>query len=143
MSDDDELYGTSSSPSSVEASASDYWDSDEALEFLKADRMVNPYEAMSTEQHTRKLLEDAAPLAAMSIINLAKSSGNDNTRLNAAKYIVDFQLQDQGANGKAKWEDMLGSIISEEEILGNSEGATSTEAEAEDLTDAPTTKDEA
>lgn len=41
---------------------------------------------------TRRHLEQAAPAAARSIINLALYSTTEKTRLDAAKYIVDRQL---------------------------------------------------
>jgi hypothetical protein len=63
------------------------WDSDEALENLKMERQVNP--DLDNERLTKKLFDEASPLAAQTIINLALHGTNENTRLNAARYITD------------------------------------------------------
>ena len=94
------------------------WDTDEALESLKMERDVNG--ELTNEQMTRKILEDAAPLAATKIVHIALHSQNDNTSLAAAKYITDYMLQDQTADGKATWEQLLGEVVSEAEVYANS-----------------------
>ena len=80
------------------------WDSDEALQFLTMEKSV--HEDSGNEALTKRLLTEAAPMAAVSIINLSRSSGNDNTRLAASKYIVDRLLDGDGGE-----DDPLASLI--------------------------------
>lgn len=108
-----------SSPERSEQPPSGEWDSDEALEFLKMERQVNPTEQLSDEGLTKKLLTEAAPIAAVSIINLAKSSSNDNTRLNASKYIIDSVFGGDAGTGKTKLEELLGDVVSKAEVYAN------------------------
>lgn len=94
------------------------WDSDEALESLKMERSIKPEE--SNEQLTRRLLEEAGPLAAQSIIHLALHANNENTRLNASKYVTDTLIgADASGPAKQKWEDLVGEAISEAEVYAN------------------------
>lgn len=120
MSDDDfdNKRNDNDDPSFGDHIESGIWDSDDAISALKMERTVHPDE--SSEQMTRRMLEEAAPLAAQSIIHLALHSGNDNTRLNASKYITDTVL-DPAANGTNKqvWEDMIGDVVSQAEIFAN------------------------
>jgi hypothetical protein len=65
----------------------DEWNSDEALNSLKMERSVNPTE--SNKAMTQRLFEEAAPGAAMALTHLALHATNENTRLNAAKYVTE------------------------------------------------------
>jgi hypothetical protein len=105
------------------------WNSDQTLENLKMERSVRPEE--TNEQMTRRLLEEAAPAAAQSIIHLALHSPNDNTRLNAAKYVTDSLLESDSSGGKAKWEELIGTAVSEVEVYAN-QGAPSDGDESEE-----------
>ena len=119
--DDDNSYGPEDStpdPTGNDAPTGE-WDSDDALSFLKMEKSVQGDE--SNEALTKRLLEEAAPVAAMSIINLARSSGNDNTRLNASKYIIDTLLTDQNVGGKQPWEDMMADMVDQAELLANNQ----------------------
>lgn len=95
-----------------------FWDSDEALADLKMEQAVHGDE--SHEQMAMRLLREAAPQAAMSIIYVAMHSANDNTRLAASRYIID-KSTDDGTNGaKQTWEDMVGDVVSSAEMFANS-----------------------
>lgn len=114
-SDDDDAL-PSSSPSNQ------YWDSDEALESLKMERSIRTEE--TNEQLTRRILEENGPAAAMSIVHIALHSQNDNTRLNAAKYIVDHITGEDTNAARQSWEDLVGDVVSQAEIFANSSGGT-------------------
>lgn len=93
------------------------WDSDAALENVKMERSVMG--DLSNEALTRKMLEDAAPQAAQSIIHLALHATNENTRLNASRYITDNLINEGATAAKAKWEDLVGEAVSEAELHAN------------------------
>lgn len=95
------------------------WDSAEAIESLKMERSVHPEE--TNETLTKRILEQAAPMAAQSIVHLALHSTNDNTRLNAAKYVTDRLLDAETESGKAVWERMMAEVISDAELHANTE----------------------
>jgi hypothetical protein len=60
------------------------------------------------------ILEDAAPAAAQSIVRIATSDPNSNTRLRAASYIVDRVLGKAGLDPtkNAPWEDVFKAVTS-------------------------------
>lgn len=93
------------------------WDSDAALENLRMERSVRT--DLNNEQLTRQILEEAGPQAAMSIIHLALHATNENTRLNASKYVTDNLINEGAASTKAKWEDLVGEAVSEAEVFAN------------------------
>jgi CHAT domain-containing protein len=97
------------------------WDSDAALEAVKMERTVTG--DMTNEALTRKILEEAGPQAAMSIVHLAVHGTNENTRLNAAKYVTDNLINEGASATKAKWEDLVGEAISEAEVYANGENS--------------------
>jgi hypothetical protein len=63
------------------------WLPDKYVEALVCERVAEP--EVSDEERARKVLIEAAPLAARSIKWLALYSGNENVRLRAAQYIID------------------------------------------------------
>jgi hypothetical protein len=87
------------------------------LEALKMERDVHPHE--SNAEFARRLLNEAAPKAAISIIHIALHGLNENTRFNAAKYISDITLNDDTSAAKEGWEALVGDVISKAEILAN------------------------
>ena len=93
------------------------WDSDAALENVKMERSVRG--DMTNEQLTRQILEDAGPMAAQSIVHLAIHGTNENTRLNAARYVTDNLINEGASNAKQKWEELLGDAISDAELHAN------------------------
>jgi CHAT domain-containing protein len=93
------------------------WDSDAALENVKMERSVRG--DMTNEALTRQLLEEAGPQAAMSIIHLAVHGTNENTRLNAAKYVTDNLINEGASTTKQKWEDLVGEAVSDAELHAN------------------------
>jgi hypothetical protein len=94
------------------------WDTDEALAQLKMEKMVNPTESLTDEGLALKLLNEAAPLAAKSIVQVALHSPNDNTRLNASKYIIDV-VREGSVGGKSKLEELLGDVVDQAELYAN------------------------
>lgn len=95
------------------------WDSDEQLDFLKMERQVNPTEQLTDEGLTKKLLSEAAPLAAQRIIHIATHGSNENTSLRAAQYVVDTLLAGDSGGAKSKIEELLGDVVSQAEIFAN------------------------
>jgi hypothetical protein len=74
---------------------------------------------MTNEALTRKMLEEAGPGAAASIVHLAMHATNENTRLNAARYVTDNLINEGATNAKQKWEDLVGDAISDAELHAN------------------------
>jgi hypothetical protein len=97
------------------------WSSDEALDALRMERTVHGNE--TPVEQTNRMLRDAGPMAAASIINIALHSANDNTRFNAAKYITDWSRETEGAGGAA-WEDLVAEAISKAEVFANAPGGS-------------------
>jgi hypothetical protein len=96
------------------------WATNDALEELILDKSFDPN--VTSEQSTRSILENNAPLAARRIVHIALYSSNDNTSLSASKYITDFVLQQEG-DTRAVWEQALGeSIIETAEQLTKAPG---------------------
>lgn len=93
------------------------WDSDEALAALTMERSVNPNE--SNEALAKRIVIESAPQAAMSLVQLALHARNENTRLNAAKYVVDKATEAGAENGKATWEKLMAGFLSETELHAN------------------------
>jgi len=105
--------------SSMSGRIEDLWDSSDALESLKLERSLQP--ELSDGDLTRKLMEAAAPAAATSIIQLSMHATNENTRLNAAKYITDWLRDpDRDNSGVEGWEDMVADVVSKAQVLANS-----------------------
>jgi hypothetical protein len=115
--DESEDYPTSFEPNGPEMSAESIWDNDEALESLKMEKHLHPEETY--EDTAKRLFRESMPQIAMSLIDTALHSQNDNTRVAAGKYISDLVLVDQQGGTKAKWEEMLGEAISKVEIHAN------------------------
>ena len=93
------------------------WDSDDAVDSLRMERTI--YNE-SNEQLTKRLLEEAGPMAAKAILHIAMHDSNGNTRLRAATYIVDRAYGDDSSkSGKALWEQMVGDVVSDAELHAN------------------------
>lgn len=76
----------------------------------------------SYESQTRNTLEQAAPLAAQTIVNIAMYSVNEKLRLEAARYIVDRNLGRIGdermdSAKSSPLEELLGDVVREAEHL--------------------------
>lgn len=116
---DNNDFSSDSSPAFDLGPDSSLWDDDNALEALKLERTVHGDE--TNEQLVKRMLDEAAPRAVQSIMKIAFFGANENTKLNAAKYIVDRVLDTQDGAHKAKWEEMVGDMVSEAELLANAE----------------------
>lgn len=66
------------------------WLPQTALDRMHADLILN--EEMTRSQLAERTIQDAAPLAAYSIVDLAVSSEDENIRLKAAMYVLDREL---------------------------------------------------
>ena len=93
------------------------WDSDDAFESLKMERSVQGDE--KPDEMAMRILKEAAPMAAASIVHIALHSGNDNTRLAAGRYIVDI-AREVDATGVEGWEAMVADVVSSAELMANS-----------------------
>jgi len=73
-------------------------------------------ESLHPEEDNRdraiRVLEDAAPVAAMSIVQLSRQAQNENLRFRASTYILDRVLGDvKGSNGtKPPWEELFEGV---------------------------------
>ena len=77
-----------------------YWDSDEALEAMKMERAMRPEE--TDAELAQRIFKEAAPQAATGIVHLAFHGVNENTRLNAQKYVVERVLGKIGDTGDSE-----------------------------------------
>ena len=103
------------------------WDSDEALEFLKMERSVHgDDDSLSDVELTRKLIEQAAPMAAMSMIHLSRHAVSENTRMNASKWVVEMATNIQTEDGKAAWEKYLPEMVDEAEKIAHTTSSNDT-----------------
>jgi len=100
-----------------DSATSNEWDPEKVDEFLKMERSVSPEAEISNIDLTRKLIEQAAPHAAMSMIHLSRHAVNENTKMNASKWVVEFATQIETEDGKAAWEKLLPSIVDEAEQI--------------------------
>ena len=66
------------------------WETDEALASLKMERELNPDE--TEEGLARRLLREAAPQVAMSMIQMAIHGSTEATRTRNSQYILDHVL---------------------------------------------------
>jgi hypothetical protein len=64
-----------------------YPSDDEVSSLMRVDEVV--FGDKSSKQRAQDIFARNAPDAAMTIVSIAKSSSNDNTRLRAAQYVVD------------------------------------------------------
>ena len=92
------------------------WLPEAALKGLAEEALVNPSE--TSDELATRLFRENAPIAAMSIIQLAKGALNENTRLRAAQYVTDRVLgpaanPHPGDKGNP-WDDLLATITKEE-----------------------------
>lgn len=65
------------------------WDPEAALESLTDEASLMDE---GQQDHARRLFRENLPLAAMSVIHMARFSPNERTRLDAAKYVVERVL---------------------------------------------------
>jgi hypothetical protein len=93
------------------------WDNDDAIEAIKMERAVNPDE--TNEDMAKRLFQESIAPVAQSMIHIALHSQNDNTRLNAGKFITEFVLGEKASGAKAKWEELVGEAVSEAELHAN------------------------
>lgn len=70
-----------------DSSAGKQWVPDDALEGMIMERTFHPDE--SNPKTVKRLMDENAPVVAMSIIHLALHSNSERTRLDAGRYIMD------------------------------------------------------
>jgi hypothetical protein len=94
------------------AQGSDSWVPDDALAALNMERQLNPSE--TEEQLARRLLREALPRSAASIIHMATHSYNERVRLDASKYVVERTMGRIGDNFEGDvnpWEKLFNDIM--------------------------------
>jgi len=96
------------------------WDVDQALADAVSERTLL---STSYEEQTRRHLDQAAPAAAMSIINIALYSHDERRKLDASKYVVDRllgRIGEEKADGKGSpLESLLADVVQTAEALAN------------------------
>ena len=96
------------------------WDdpeiTEEALEALKMER-----EVLDVDYKTQalRILQESAPGAALGMVALARGGSNENVRMNAQKYILDFVRDPDTAAGGQLLEDLIGDLVVNAEKLAN------------------------
>lgn len=94
-----------------------YWMPDEAVRNLTMEKALH-----SNETHTqlaKRLLEEALPLATMSVTHMALNSRKEEVRLAAAKYVMEHSLGAPSKNtdvpngGKHVWEGIHDAVLVE------------------------------
>jgi len=103
----------------VDPESASLWDNEEALDALRAERQVKTEE--SYEQMTKRLFEEASPLAAQRIIHIAVKGANENTALAAARYITDKMYEGELGGAKPLWEKIVYEAVSQAELHANAE----------------------
>ena len=91
-----------------------YWVPDEAVRNLTMEKALH-----SNETHTqlaKRLLEEALPLATMSVTHMALNSRKEEVRLAAAKYVMEHALGSPGKGqdlptGKHAWESIHEAVL--------------------------------
>jgi hypothetical protein len=101
------------------------WDVEQALADAVSERTLL---STSYEEQTKRHLDQAAPAAAMSIVNIALYSHDERRKLDASKYVVDRLLgrigeEKQSAQGNPL-EALLGDVVRTAEELANGSSYT-------------------
>jgi len=81
------------------------------IEMNNLETQLNPDEKYA--DRAKRILEDASPIAAMSIVDLSRRAANENLRFRAATYILDRVLgsvKDSNMAAKNAFEDLLEGI---------------------------------
>lgn len=68
----------------------DSWVPEEAIEALNMEKQVQPSE--TNEEMAERIFEENLPVAAQAICHLARNSGSEKMRFDAAKYVVERNL---------------------------------------------------
>lgn len=73
------------------------WSADEAVDFLLSEKAYDGIDLTATDQSStndvvKRLLREAAPVAAMSLVHLAKYSTNERMRYMASTWILERNL---------------------------------------------------
>jgi hypothetical protein len=102
------------------------WDPDLAIQELLAERAYDGINLAASDQGTtneitKRILREAAPMAAKALVHLAQFADSDRIRMQAATYIVDRNLGRLGDNTvvaeKDPFEELLAKCIVE--VRGN------------------------
>lgn len=86
------------------------WDAEKALQDAVASHTL---QVESYVDQTRRHFEQAAPAAAMSIINIALYGSNERTKLTAAQYITDRMLGRIGEEKINAQDDLLKNFLAD------------------------------
>lgn len=87
------------------------------IEAAEMERFVRPTE--TDHDRAKRILDEAAPVAAMSIVQLSRLASNENLRYRASVYILDRVLgvaKDAHGTDKASWEKMLEGVTVPDDV---------------------------
>lgn len=89
------------------------WDPDEARRLLNSDLEKAVYDGESDAETAKRVLKEAAPVAAARLVNLALHSMNERISLQAATYIIDRNLGriSDGSSTKSEMDDALMNLV--------------------------------
>jgi hypothetical protein len=105
------------------------WIPDEQIEACVMERQVYP--TKTPMDHAKEILENSLPLAAQAVAHMAVHSGNENTRLRAAQYIIDRNMGRIGDPEKVGSDDLLMSFLQGIENEVNAQHASRDARDAE------------
>lgn len=108
----DEFYDEERNPDEPPRLA--YWMPDDAVRNLTMEKALHSHE--SHTQLAKRLLEEALPLATMSVTHMALNSRKEEVRLAAAKYVMEHALGAPGKNtdvptGKHVWDNIHEAVL--------------------------------
>lgn len=91
-----------------------YWVPDEAVRNLTMEKALHGNETHT--QLAKRLLEEALPLATMSVTHMALNSRKEEVRLAAAKYVMEHALgspgkSDQPISGGHAWDSIHDAVL--------------------------------
>jgi hypothetical protein len=91
------------------------WVTDDDLEALKMERTVFHRDETPAAM-ARRIISEASPAAAASLVKLALHGASEQVRLSASKHVLQLAFE-QGSDGDGRepWEDMYGKVMTDVE----------------------------
>ena len=94
------------------------WDATEAMERLRAEKVLDGIDLSSANQGeinqtTRRILREAAPIAAMALVHIVNFSPNERLRQQTAMYIIDRNLGRIGEMTSTDAKDPIEALIAQ------------------------------
>jgi len=121
----------------MEASDDEFGVSNADLEALKMDRTL--LTGQTSVQQARSIIEEASPMAAMQLVNLARFATSETVRLRASTEILSRAGVEAGEgksdDGKEPWSDLFDKVVkeisSQAEAYANKGGSDKSHSEDE------------